>query len=106
MAAPAAAAAAATNTSHTNLSLPPQPKQPPLTPQQTQQPSQQKPQLHPVQVTSFSTPPTSQAPSFTSGSATSPQKTGLTNWWKGLKSKTPFKKGEEPEVAPKGETTP
>jgi hypothetical protein len=41
-------------------------------------------------------------PSSFASAATSPSKTSLTNWWKGFKSKTPFKKGDEPEVAPKG----
>jgi len=97
----AQAAATMTNTSQTNLPSSTQSsKQPPLTPQPV--PSQhQLPQLHPVQVHT-TTPPISVPPSVTSGSATSPQKTGLTNWWRGLKSKTQFKKGEETEVAPKG----
>ena len=96
MAAPAAAAVS-TNTSQTNLAIPSQPKQqPPLTPQPRQQPV--NPQIQPAL-----SPPPSHPPSVSSASNTSsPQKTGLTNWWKGFKSKTPFRKGEEQEVTPKG----
>ena len=95
MAAPAAAAVS-TNTSRTNLAIPPQPKQQPPSPQPRQQP------VHPQIQTALS-PPLSHPPSIASTSnAPSPQKTGLTNWWKGFKSKAPFRKGEEQEVAPKG----
>lgn len=100
MAAPAAAVSQqSSNTSQTNLApVPAQPTNIPP-PQQPQQPQQAPPQ--PRQLQTSLSPPVSVPSSFASA-ATSPSKTSLTNWWKGFKSKTPFKKGDEPEVAPKG----
>src|SRR5271169_3322318 len=101
MAAPAAAAS--TNTSQTNLSRPPQSKQPQQQPSAPQQHKRQHPSQPQIQTASLSAP--SSHPSLTTpSSSTSPQRTGLTNWWKGIKSKAPFRK-EEPEVAPKGNLT-
>ena len=117
MAAPAAAASQqSTNTSQTNLApvpaaaqptnIPPPPQPPQSLPQQQPQQPQQQPQAppQPRQLQTSLSPPSSHPPSVTSA-ATSPSKTSLTNWWKGFKSKTPFRKGDEPEVAPKGTIT-
>src|SRR5277367_4957952 len=102
MAAPAAAVSQQpSNTSQTNLApVPAQPTNiPPPQSQPPQQPQQAPPQ--PRQLQTSLSPPVSDPSSLTSA-ATSPSKTSLTNWWKGFKSKTPFKRGDEQEVAPKG----
>jgi hypothetical protein len=85
----AAQAAAVTNTSQTAL---PQPPQPSTQQQQPQTTTAQNP------LSSLSPPPSN--PSSIAGP--SPSKASLTTWWKGFKSKPLFRKGEEPEVAPKG----
>jgi hypothetical protein len=85
----AAPAAAVTNTSQTTL---PHPSQPSTQQQQLQTTTAQNP------LSSLSPPPSN--PSSHAGP--SPSKASLTTWWKGFKSKPLFRKGEEPEVAPKG----